>query len=160
MYVGCNIIEPLNSNGFTVRGPRSWGLILETHLDGSDVATGMQTAILDYEWSPVVQFNKLGAGVKWSEDMARLDAELSTRQALQQIQTIEALTTYNKFTGHGMRKVGVSRGRRSEFILFYPEGEMRGTRLLVLLFGAPNELSLRELEGIIHSVSYEPASQP
>lgn len=110
--------------------------------------------VVDYEWSPVVQFNKLGTDVKWTDDLARLDVELSRRQELRQVQIAETLTSYNKFTGHGVRKVGVSRGRQSEFIIFYPDGEMAGTRLLVLLYGSPNKVSLRELDGVIRSAAF------
>jgi hypothetical protein len=141
----------ITENGFAVSAPEPWVSYTETKLDNTDKESGIQIAILTYEWSPVIQFNKLSESVRWQDDLARMEAELIRRQQLTNIQTSEELTQYNKLSGHGLRKVGMSRNRRSEWILFYPEGELGGSRLMVLLYGFPNADSLREMDEIIRS---------
>jgi hypothetical protein len=153
-------VSPLSQNGFTVSAPESWFLYGETKFENTDRESGIQVAILTYERSPIIQFNKLPESVRWQDDLARMDVELSRRTQVTDVQVSDELTHYNKLNGHGLRKVGMSRNRRSEYILFYPEDELSGSRLLVILYGSPNADSLREMDEIIRSAHYTERNQP
>jgi hypothetical protein len=156
-YSSSGTIRPLSSNGFTVEAPKSWGLFFEIDFDNGQRKKGLGTAIMRYTWSPVVQFDKLSDSVHWQDDLTRMEAELVSRAELKDIKPSESLTHYNKLSGHGLRKVGTSGGRRWEMILFYPVGELGGCRLLVILAGSPNADSLREMGEVIRSVRFVPS---
>jgi len=152
-----NLIS-ISSRGFHYQKPDSWVSWSSSVFDDSSNRPGEMLSVRAYEWSPIIHFNTLTNSVRWQDDLPRMDAEIIRRSRLQDIQTSEELTHYNKFTGHGVRKVGKSDNLRFEYILFYPEGEMTGTRIIIILCGSPNNASLREMDEIIHSVYYIPNS--
>lgn len=131
--------------------------VQELNLDGPGLSTGTEVNIRNYEWSPTIEFARLRENVRWEDDLRRVDAILTQAKTITDIQVSEPLTRYNKFTGHGLRKVGTGDGRRSEYILFYPtDGEMVGTRILVILYGSPSPAALREMDALIGSVRFDP----
>ena len=119
--------------------------------------SGVQIDIRGYEWTPILDFYALPKSVRWQDDLPKMVERMTTAFGLHDIKVSEELTSYNKFTGHGTRKVGTNHeNHRYEYILFYPEGEMAGTRIVVILCGSPNVASRREMDAILGSVSYHP----
>jgi hypothetical protein len=155
-YSAAGNYSPLVENGFKVNAPESWGLMSDVKLGAIERGSGMSVAIRLYEWSPIAQFNHLPPGVRWQDDLTHVDADITRAASMTNIKSSEELSRYNRYDGRGLRKVGESGKRRCELIVFYPEGELSGTRLFVLLYGSPSKDALRELDEVIGSVQREP----
>ena len=131
--------------------------VQELQLDGPGLSTGTEVSIRNYQWSPTIEFARMREKVRREDDLQRVDTILTQAKTITDVQVSEQLTRYNKFNGHGLRKVGTGDGKRSEYILFYPaDGEMEGTRILVILYGSPSPAALREMDAVVASVRFDP----
>jgi hypothetical protein len=146
----------LIENGFVVIVPESWGMFYRVDLGMIEKDRGMSVAIPSYEWSPIVQFNHIPPEIRWQDDLAHVDVDITRAAKMTRVKVSEPLSRYNRYDGNGLRKVGESGKRRCEFIVFYPKGDLLGTRLFILLYGSPNEDALREMDEVIRSVHREP----
>ncbi|MEY2879903.1 MAG: hypothetical protein RLZZ15_2283 [Verrucomicrobiota bacterium] len=154
IYISPGGVRTVRDGAFTLDAPRSWGLILPTGFVTGDQKDAILIGITRYDSSPLIQFDKLPETIPWQTDLPKMKLELTRRSENQAFAMPEELTRYNKFEGHGARGVGKFEGRRLELILFYPEGELTGSRLLLTLYDSPNATALREMDEILRSVRY------
>ena len=150
-----NPVSAVNGHGFHVQTPEAWLVYDSSQFDDSEKHLGIEIYIPTYEWSPIIHFNMMTNSLGWQADLPRMDTKIIRLTSLHEITVSEDVSHFNKFTGHGIHKVGKNDKYRSEYFIFYPD-EMPGTRLVVILRGSPNKASLREMDEIIRSVSYHP----
>lgn len=139
--------------------PRTWFYYTSSYFDDSRRDNpGTYLEIKGYEWSPIVHFNYVTNGVRWQDDKVRMEKKIEETYEMRSFKSEEELSSYNKFIGHGVRKIGMDGGYnyRLEYILFYPESELSGVRIIVIFYNHPNAASVQEVEGILQSVKYVP----